>query len=188
MTPYKSVDSKHYGRLFPPGDRPDDISKWLLLITALWELANEMQDDGSRPPGRDIGIQAGYTYFGQFVDHDLTNDVTSLGDIASREQLEGIGGIEPEQILNRQTPHLDLSHLYGDGPGGQLSRALYEHGDVRLQVGEPFRSSVRRRAKPRDRSFDVALNNDLRPLVADRQLGDPEAIRAATEAVARQAG
>ena len=191
MTPYKSVDSSHYGRLFPPGDRPRSIGEWLQLISTLSDLATELQDDGSRPPGRDIGIQAGYTYFGQFVDHDLTNDITSLGDVASRKQLEG-AGIEPEQILNRQTPHLDLSHLYGDGPGGQSSRALYEHGDVRLRVGERFRSNVRRRRPrdvqrpaPRDRSFDVALDNNLRPLVADPRSSENIIIRQIAAAFAR---
>jgi len=184
MTPYRSIDDLHYGRLFPPGDRAGNIGEWVQLITTMFELANEMQDDGSRPPGRDIGIQAGYTYFGQFVDHDLTNDVTSLGDVASLEQLEGVG-IEPEQILNRQTPHLDLSHLYGQGPGGNLSRALYEHGDVRLRVGERYRSNVRRRPATLPRSFDVALDNDLRPLVADRRASENIIIRQITAAFAR---
>jgi heme peroxidase len=183
MRPHKSIDSTHYGRLFPPGDRPSTIREWLPLISALADLSNEMQDDGSRPPGRDIGIQAGYTYFGQFVDHDLTNDVTSLGDVASPEQLEGTG-IEPEQILNRQTPHLDLSHLYGKGPEDDSSKRFYQDGDAKLLVGERAPSTVRRKG-PSNRSFDVALDDNSRPLVADRRSSENIILRQIVAAFAR---
>ena len=43
-------------------------------------------------------IPAGYTYFGQFIDHDITLDITS---IATRQ-------IDPDRIMNFRTPRLDL--------------------------------------------------------------------------------
>ncbi|HEX8280145.1 MAG TPA: hypothetical protein VF551_02105, partial [Chthoniobacterales bacterium] len=42
---------------------------------------------------------AGFVYFGQFIDHDLTGDGTRLGDA---------GTVEPEATPNYCTPRLDL--------------------------------------------------------------------------------
>lgn len=58
-------------------------------------------------------IAAGYTYFGQFIDHDLTLDITPL-DQARKDVRE---------ITNFRTPFLDLDHIYGRGPS--ISRFLY---------------------------------------------------------------
>ena len=50
--------------------------------------------------------RVGYTYFGQFVGHDLTHDSTPLeGPYA-----------EPELTPNYRTPSFDLDHIYGGGP------------------------------------------------------------------------
>ena len=51
-------------------------------------------------------LDAGFTFLGQFIDHNITFDATSqLG----RQ-------IDPEAILNFRPPMLDLDHLYGAGP------------------------------------------------------------------------
>lgn len=54
-------------------------------------------------------IPAGYTYFGQFVDHDITFDPTPLG---ARVQ-------DPDGLHNFRTPRLDLDNVYGRGPDDQ---------------------------------------------------------------------
>jgi hypothetical protein len=60
---------------------------------------------------------AGTTFFGQFLDHDMTFDRTSpLGTPTP-----------PEQIANVRTPGLDLDSVYGLGPTG--SPALYSPAD-----------------------------------------------------------
>ena len=51
-------------------------------------------------------IPAGYTYFGQFVDHDITFDPTSS---LMRQN-------DPDSLENFRTPRLDLDCLYGEGP------------------------------------------------------------------------
>ena len=51
-------------------------------------------------------ILAGFTFFGQFIDHDITFDPTS-----SFEQQN-----EPEAIENFRTPALELDSIYGRGP------------------------------------------------------------------------
>jgi hypothetical protein len=56
---------------------------------------------------------AGMTFFGQFVDHDVTFDATSE-----------IGrAISPASVRNVRTPALDLDCVYGDGP--EASPHLY---------------------------------------------------------------
>ena len=55
------------------------------------------------------GIAAGYTYFGQFIDHDITFDPAS-----SLVKLN-----DPDGLINFRTPRLDLDSLYGRGPDDQ---------------------------------------------------------------------
>ena len=75
-------------------------------------------------------IPAGFTYLGQFVDHDLTFDKTevSLGT-----------NIPPSQLLQARSPSLDLDSLYGAGPGDPESAKFYSDG-MRLKMGttDPF--------------------------------------------------
>src|SRR5262245_2408448 len=59
-------------------------------------------------------VPSGFTYLGQFIDHDITLDLTSLG---TRQE-------DPNATRNFRTPRLDLDSLYGLGPGG--SPYLYE--------------------------------------------------------------
>ena len=64
-------------------------------------------DPGSQT-GNNPNIPSGFTYFGQFVDHDITLDLTSLGD---KEK-------DPLGIENFRTPSVDLDCVYGLGPDG----------------------------------------------------------------------
>ena len=56
---------------------------------------------------RRVVIPAGFTYFGQFVDHDITLDVSSSLDAAT----------DANTINNMRSPSLDLDCVYGRGPG-----------------------------------------------------------------------
>ena len=53
-------------------------------------------------------LSAGFTFLGQFIDHDITFDPTS-----SLERQ-----VDPEHIANFRTPSLALDNVYGAGPGG----------------------------------------------------------------------
>jgi hypothetical protein len=72
-------------------------------------------------------LPAGLTYFGQFIDHDLTLDLTPL-DYAHPFA---------EQTPNYRTPFLDLDHVYAGGP--DLAPFLYEMkgapGNERFLIG-----------------------------------------------------
>jgi hypothetical protein len=68
------------------------------------ESPEHIQDDEENP-----GIDAGYTYLGQFIDHDITFDPSS-----SLMQQN-----DPESLVDFRTPRLDLDSVYGRGPADQ---------------------------------------------------------------------
>ena len=82
------------------------------VIDALTALANSMGDKTTL----DGPAEAGMTFFGQFVDHDITLDATSA--LGTR--------IDPATIPNVRTPALDLDCVYGAGP--EASPHLYGGG------------------------------------------------------------
>ncbi|MDF5714991.1 MAG: peroxidase family protein [Rhizonema sp. NSF051] len=63
-------------------------------------------------PEENLWVPAGYTYFGQFIDHDLTFDNTSSLNPAD-------AGEQDRLPSNLRTPRFDLDSLYGDGPDAQ---------------------------------------------------------------------
>ena len=71
----------------------------------------------SEPGDENPKIPAGYTYFGQFVDHDITFDP------ASSLQKQN----DPDALEDFRTPRFDLDCIYGRGPGDQPY--LYDHKD-----------------------------------------------------------
>src|SRR5918999_939740 len=71
-------------------------------------------------------IPAGFTYLGQFVDHDLSFDTTEL--------MEGVD-IKPADLLSARSPSLDLDCLYGLGPQDPGSAKFYEADGLHLKMG-----------------------------------------------------
>jgi len=75
-------------------------------------------------PGENPDIPAGYTYLGQFVDHDITFDPSSV--LVRRN--------DPDAIVDYRTPRFDLDSVYGAGPDDQPF--LYDQTDPwKLLVG-----------------------------------------------------
>jgi hypothetical protein len=81
----------------------------------LGQLGNMMAAPGREPnptsqdpadPGVS-SVPSGFVYFGQFVDHDITFDVSSTLDAQ----------VDANTINNMRSPSLDLDSLYGRGPG-----------------------------------------------------------------------
>jgi hypothetical protein len=71
------------------------------------------------------GIPGGFTYVGQFVDHDLTQDKTakSLGS-----------AVTVDELLQGRSPALDLDSLYGRGPT-HPEDAIFYSDSARLVMG-----------------------------------------------------
>ncbi len=78
-------------------------------------------DDSSGP-----AIPAGFTYLGQFIDHDLTLDRTALSTI---------GNVTVEDLISGRSPALDLDCVYGRGPGNAEDSRFYKDG-IRLKTGK----------------------------------------------------
>lgn len=74
------------------------------------------------PPDRTTTVPAGLVFFGQFIDHDITLDVTSSLDRVS----------DAAEITNVRTPTLDLDSVYAAGP--EASSFMYD--GARLLTGE----------------------------------------------------
>ena len=72
-------------------------------------------------------IPSGFTYLGQFVDHDLTFDKTAvmLGE-----------NVSPAELLQARSPSLDLDSLYGAGPSDPESAKFYESDGLHLKAGK----------------------------------------------------
>lgn len=86
--------------------------------TDLAKLASGMANAPDTPsdgpdPEENLYMPAGYTYLGQFVDHDLTLDTTSTLDLT-------IPPDSPAVLPNNlRTPRFDLDCVYGNGPDDQ---------------------------------------------------------------------
>lgn len=97
-------DGERFGRLF--ADLPP-------LFTDPRVLERLGAPDGpmaaASPPAQSETVAVGQIFFGQFVDHDITLDVTS--------SLDGVN--DPGSIDNVRTPTLDLDCVFGLGPEAQ---------------------------------------------------------------------
>jgi hypothetical protein len=162
--PFRESAANRYCRLFAPSRLPADLDRHCDALTA---LGRAMIDDGSRvsEDRPEILVEAGYTYFGQFVAHDLTKDISSIDDAWKKE---------PEELLNLQTPRLDLEVLYGGGPA--FSPELYENDRVRLKLG------ARRAGRG---SFDVCVGPQGERILADDRGAENLILRQMTAVFAR---
>lgn len=145
-----------YGRLFRrlPVKPPSPQS--------LAELAQLMVESNSTAAAggwqaaetEEAQIAAGYTYLGQFIDHDITFDpVSSL----QRQN-------DPDALVNFRTPRLDLDSVYGRGPADDPF--LYEEDGVRLRLGKDI-GPEGARDLPRDRRTDEGSPPPNRALIGD---------------------
>ncbi|MGH2697605.1 MAG: peroxidase family protein [Actinomycetota bacterium] len=90
---------------------PDD------LLEKLGKSGGVMEDK-NRPGGDNKSIPAGFTYLGQFIDHDLTFDPVS--SITKK--------VDPDSFRNFRTPRFDLDSVYGFGHNA--SPHLYNRNDL----------------------------------------------------------
>jgi len=137
--------------LDPAGFDPDDLR---LLADAMTSRPERKATSETRlDPQEDRAITVGYTYLGQFVDHDLTFDPTSsLRELLDRKQIE--------KLADFRTPRFDLDNLYGRGPDDQPY--MYNPDGIRMLLGEPLSGS------PDDpRAVDVPRGPSGRALIGD---------------------
>ena len=111
--------SGRFGRMFRP------LPPLATSDADLATLAGGMCDTAAAPEGDNPGHPAGYTFLGQFVDHDITFDPVS--------SLERVN--DPDALNSFRTPRFDLDSLYGSGRSD--SPFLYDQEDpAKLLVGQ----------------------------------------------------
>jgi hypothetical protein len=167
-------ETHDFGFLFPElqYDSKNLLHEGLRTRESLADLGRAMLDTGSTPGGSESGIPAAYTYFGQFVDHDI--------------MLEAVSAILPELtdpylsplpldriesgIQNARTAKLDLDSVYGFpaprvGSKMQLGKVTELGGS-----GVPFL-----RPQGKDDDNDLPREGRSRDLAHDRAalIGDP---------------
>ncbi|MEP3244199.1 MAG: peroxidase family protein [Sneathiella sp.] len=158
-----------FGRLCPhlPAWSPPDIDEAKLEGHFLAFANTQMSEKPGKGPTEiaadpdlreeldnkfNASIPAGYTYFGQFIDHDLTLDTTPLSET----------NVDPEQITNFRTPKLDLDSVYGGGPLVQSD--LYEKSEKGKITGRLLTGAIRNTAFK-----DLQRSRDGRALIGDKR-------------------
>jgi len=121
----------HYGHTHEDGDRFGRLFSLSPLYTppdTLRQLgAQGGPMDGGSSFARTDSVPVGQLFFGQFIDHDITLDVTSsLSSVA-----------DASDTPNARTPVLDLDNVYGAGP--EATPYLYhgsgDYAGVKLLTG-----------------------------------------------------
>ena len=127
-----------------PADSPATIAA---VVTNLKELGKKMVEP-SPPRGElEIGegnstIPAVYTYFGQFIDHDITARTdrrNEVGHVIDEDLRPVAPATVKAAVRNERVPALDLDSVYGDGPtfpGGPETDAKDIYDGIKLKVGK----------------------------------------------------
>jgi hypothetical protein len=149
-----------FGRMFralPAFEPSDELIEE--LAARMHEEAEPRGDNGDgqeeRSPSDNPEIPAGFTYVGQFLDHDLTFDPAS--SLQHRN--------DPNALTDFRTARLDLDSVYGSGPADQPY--LYDTADtVKLLIGRnPAADEDGNALEPRD----LPRNQQHRALIGDKR-------------------
>ena len=107
MAPRSHFVQGRFGRMFRnlPSFEPDDADL-VALAADMLEAKDPGGEGGEEDEGLDGPIPAGFTYLGQFIDHDITFD-----PVSTLQRLN-----DPDGLHDFRTPRFDLDSLYGDGP------------------------------------------------------------------------
>jgi len=108
-----------FSRLGPQGEPSDPALNE--------QLAKAMTTPATQPDSADGDpIPAGFTYLGQFVDHDLTLDITA---VALGED------VTVDELVDGRSPALDLDSVYGRGPTHPQDRHFYAADGIKIKTG-----------------------------------------------------
>jgi hypothetical protein len=136
----------------------------------LVKLGEAMADQGNDEPDGDSKVSAAYTYFGQFVDHDISFEKSAQPGMKPpiEKDLKPMSVQEiKERTENLRTGVLELDSIYNlpavrepepDGPRMKV-------GEVSLVGGRPPNKDVENDLPRRGRSNDIAL--DRMALIGD---------------------
>src|SRR6059036_502793 len=115
-----------FGRIFRSLPAANHSETDLILLSERMSAEAEAEEtpETEPDPEENSGIAAGFTYLGQFIDHDLSFDPSS----SLQKQND------PDALVDFRTPRFDLDSVYGRGPDDQPY--LYRADGVHLLLGE----------------------------------------------------
>jgi hypothetical protein len=123
LVPTSSFPEGRFGRMFrhlPVFEQTEaDLKRLARKMVQRAEDPKDEVPDGEFDEDENAKIPAGYTYLGQFVDHDLTFDP------ASSLQRQN----DPDALHDFRTPRFDLDSLYGRGPADQPYLYVHDPSD-----------------------------------------------------------
>jgi hypothetical protein len=163
-TPKSSNFQGRYGRMFRSLQAATYGTTDADSRAALMALGDAMTPEFHYPKdgfdAEESGIPALYTYFGQFIDHDITFDpMTTL-----------IQHSDPDALTDFRTPALDLDNVYGRGPADQPY--IYDSDSRKFLLGDELESGApdlpRNNANPR-RALIGDPRNDENSIVSQFQ-------------------
>ncbi|MGO3813624.1 MAG: hypothetical protein ACTJHV_02355, partial [Cellulosimicrobium funkei] len=145
---------------FPRFHLPVGNGATAATVAALKTLGAAMVARPVTPPGQpprslDSHVPAVYTYWGQFIDHDITLNTNGPDTTTGRDGDQALGDVDavPFQVFapwvvvrslhNGRHPALNLDSLYGSGPRFEgergyrttRSEASYVPGSAKLRLG-----------------------------------------------------
>ena len=129
---------------------PGDPAKVTADLKALGQAVVD-NAPGTTPGGApkvNSTIPAIYTYWGQFIDHDMTANTdrdSTTSDITKTPLVPVAPDTVAKKLRNLRRPTFDLDSLYGNGPGldanefrpdpgGRADKGLYD--GIRMRIGE----------------------------------------------------
>ena len=129
---------------FPAQHLPGDSA----AVTAALKKLGAAMAEPAPPSGQELQptgnstIPPVYTYWGQFIDHDITAN-TDRQNTVTDITVEDLRPLQPEVVVrdlrNLRRPALDLDSVYGDGPtfeGGPETAAKDMYDGIRLRLSE----------------------------------------------------
>ncbi|MDV9177725.1 heme peroxidase family protein [Streptomyces sp. W16] len=159
---------------FPDNHLPnDDVAKVVKALLALGSAMVETPDDVG-DPDLNSPIPPIYTYWGQFIDHDLT--AATDRDLVINITDENLQPVPPDEVIeklaNLRIPALNLDSVYGDGPFAPpvagTNAVAYDGIKLRLGVLSPVPANVGALIPPvDDTQRDLPRKADRTPLVGD---------------------
>ena len=123
-TAVTATERFNFGRIFH-GLRPFTIK-----VSSAEALGSAMTNDS----GGDSNIPAGYTYLGQFIDHDMTLDATGDNSKNADPGSAGSNVVTDAELIQARSPSLDLDSLYGSTGDRKPERFLDGTG-VKFIIG-----------------------------------------------------
>ena len=140
---------------YPEGHLPLGGGRLNETRDALMRLGAAMIEPAAAPGPLDATVPAVYTYWGQFIDHDITLNTNGPDDGSGPGGDKALGDVvsdpfrvfRPKTVVrslhNGRVPLLDLDSLYGSGPrfegekdrGTTRSEAAYVPDSAKLRLG-----------------------------------------------------